>query len=144
MNEKYLHPQQNSGEDEPNSPEIGTTTEPGGDYETELRWAISDAILAAIDNMIEQPGEASRAATCALADRLVQHVYDAIPPDVQDRQTLALLTNTLTDRIIELAGAYQQLTTSDLQGAVEALALRLVRHQLPSAAKRDVEGGDHE
>lgn len=144
MNEKYPQPQRNSSEDEPGAADTITSDEPGGEPELELRWAISDAILVAIDNMIEQPGDASHAATCALADRLVQHIYGAIPPDGQDRQTLALLTNTLTDRIIELAGAYQQLTTSDLQGAVEALALRLVRHQLPSAAKRDVEGGDHE
>ncbi|MGS2809327.1 hypothetical protein [Nocardia sp. MW-W600-9] len=144
MSEKYPQPQRNSSEDEPEAADTITSDEPGGEPELELRWAISDAILAAIDNMIEQPGDASHAATRALADRLVQHVYGAIPPDGQDRQPVALLTATVTDRIIELAGAYQQLTTSDLQGAVEALALPLVRHQLISDAKRDVEGGDHE
>ncbi|WP_280448633.1 hypothetical protein [Nocardia brasiliensis] len=156
MNEKYLHPQHNSGDEPPEEPPRSTpdvpdtdqarSTEAEDDHDWELRWEISDVILTAVYNLVEQPGPAARATISALARKLVEHVYGASPASDQHQQDLAILTATVNDRIIELADAHDDLTTSDLQGSVGALAFQLVRHQLivGSAEPQVREGGDHE
>ncbi|WP_280442601.1 hypothetical protein [Nocardia brasiliensis] len=154
MNEKYPYPQHNSGEQPPDDqrrpaphePETGdaSSIESDNDHDWELRWEISDVILAAIDNLIKHPGPAARAAIFALARKLVEHVYGPAPTD--DRQDLTTLTDTVAQRITELADAYDDLTTSDLQGSVGALALRIVRNQLTAgpAESHDQKGGRYE
>jgi hypothetical protein len=153
MNEKYPHPQHHSGEAAPDDPMLHTpdhaetgdpaSAESDSDHDWELRWAVIDAILAAIDNMVEHPGDAARAAIFTLARRLVEHVYGAVTGD-QDEQALATLTDTVAERILTLADAHDDLTTSDLQGGVEALAFLLVRQQLPAGDTQPIEGGEHE
>ncbi|MFB8276926.1 hypothetical protein [Nocardia colli] len=127
-------------------PETGdaASIEVEDDHDWELQWEISDVILTAIYNMVEHPGPAARATISTLAHRLVEHVYGAAPDSDQRRPDLAMLTTTVNDRIIELADAYDDLTTSDLQSGVQALALQLVRHLLivGSTQPHDHEGGD--
>ncbi|CAM4361671.1 hypothetical protein NONI108955_22635 [Nocardia ninae] len=155
MNEKYPGPQHNPDEqsplEQPNpAPHeaetiSAATAEADSDQDWELRWAISDAILTAVYDLAQHPGPPALAATATLARNLVEHVYGVATSDQQQR-ALAVLITTVNDRIVELADAHDDLTTSDLQSGAEALALQLVRHQLiiGTAEPRELEGGDHE
>ncbi|MFF0493956.1 hypothetical protein ACFYTQ_33465 [Nocardia sp. NPDC004068] len=112
--------------------------------EWQLRWAVSEALLRAVYDAVERPGEHIRSAAVTVAIEVVQatRAFDLRSED--DQRALAARADYVADRIIELAGAYDDLTTSDLQGAVEALSLRLVRNQLPIGDTEQTEGGDHE
>ncbi|MGV9751104.1 hypothetical protein [Nocardia farcinica] len=145
MNEKLLHPQGNSGEQPPDErADTAPSAEPDDDREQHLTRDVSEALLRAVYNAVERSGKEVRSAAVTVAIEVVQTTHSFDPRSADDRQALAVLADYVADRIVELTGAYEELTTSDLQGAVEALALRLVHNQLPVDGAEQTEGGDHE
>ncbi|MBF6259857.1 hypothetical protein IU468_26625 [Nocardia farcinica] len=145
MNEKFPNPQHNSGQEHPGeqadpSPPI----EADSDREWQVRWDIGETLLRAVYDTVEHPGEEARVAAARLALGLVQLTHEFDLTSEADKQALAALANTVADRIAELADAYDDLTTSDLQGGVQALAFMLVRNMLPVGGMKQAEGGDHE
>ncbi|MCX4098030.1 antirestriction protein ArdA [Nocardia sp. alder85J] len=131
MSEKYPAPQHNSGQEHRGEhTDVTPSAEVDSNNERQLTWVMSEALLRAVYDIVEHPGEEACAAAATLAQGLVQltHEFDVNSEDQQ--RDLAVRTDYVTDQIVEIAGAYDDLTTSDLQGAVEALALRLVGRQL--------------
>ncbi|OXR47091.1 hypothetical protein B7C42_00213 [Nocardia cerradoensis] len=137
MREKFQNAQPNSGEAIPYA-------EANHDREQRLAWDVSEALLQAVYDAAERTGEDARSVAVTVALQQVErtHAFDVSNED--DQHVLAAQANYVADRLIELIDAYDELTTSDLQGAIEALALRLVHHQLPVGRVEQTEGGDHE
>ena len=104
--------------------------EPDSNREQELRRTVSDALLKVVYGVARNPGEGARYAAAQFALGLVHLTYPFDLTSDADNEELERLAYYVGDRLIELA-AVDDLTTSDLQGIVEALALRLVRQQLP-------------
>ncbi|MBF6446622.1 hypothetical protein ACWDXV_32400 [Nocardia nova] len=136
MREKFQSPQPNSGEAIPYA-------EPDHDREQRLAWDVSEALLRAVYDAAERTGEHARSVAVTVALQQVERTH-AFVSNEDDQHHLAAQANYVADRLIELIDAYDELTTSDLQGAIEALALRLVHHQLPVGGVEQTEGGDHE
>ncbi|WP_280377946.1 hypothetical protein [Nocardia wallacei] len=133
MKEKSPNPQDNSGEQPPDD-----------EREQQLRWDISDALLRAVDDAVERPSDERPAAFAELALALVQLTHSFDLNSETGKQALATRANYISDQLNGLVRHYDDLTTSDLQGGVEALAFMLVRNQLPIDAAQSSEGGDHE
>ncbi len=145
MSEKYPNYQHNSGGEQPQEQPDASPREPkpepdptraglpeaDSDAEFQLRWDISEALLRAVYNIAGRPGGDTRTAAASLALNVVQLTHGFDLASETDRRTLGSLADTVSDRISELAGAYDDLTTSDLQGSVGALAFMLVRRMLP-------------
>ncbi|MBF4996693.1 hypothetical protein IRT45_05930 [Nocardia sp. BSTN01] len=137
MSEKFQNSQRNSGEAIP-------PAEQSHDREQRLAWDIGEALLQAVYDAAQHPGQDARSAAATVALQQVQRTYDFDVTEEDDLHALATQADHVADRLVELIDAYEELTTSDLQGAVEALALRLVHHQLPVGRVKGTRGGDHE
>ncbi|PSR58686.1 MULTISPECIES: hypothetical protein [Nocardia] len=137
MSEKFQNPQRNSGE-------VIPPAEPNHDRKQRLAWDVSEALLQAVYDAAERSGEDARSAAVTVALQQVErtHVFDVADED--DQHVLASQADYAAARLVELIDACDELTTSDLQGAIEALAMRLVHHQLPVGGVEQTEGGDHE
>ncbi|MDO3645659.1 hypothetical protein [Nocardia mangyaensis] len=136
MNEIQPHQHPNAREDDAAERE---------NQEMELQWTISDALLAAIGTLVKHPGDF--ATVTAAASRVVRFTHQFDPTSESDLYAAAALTNYVFDRIVQLADEYHELTTSDLQGAVGAIALRLIRNEIsgdPGRTAPEDEGGGHE
>lgn len=133
MKENYPKPQDNSGEQPPDD-----------EREQQLRWDISEALLKAVYDAVEHPRDEPPAAFAELALALVQLTHSFDLNSETGKQALATRSNYISDQLNRLVRHYDDLTTSDLQGGVEALAFMLVRNQLPIDAAESPEGGEHE
>ncbi|MFI9504779.1 hypothetical protein [Nocardia sp. NPDC052566] len=143
MSEKYRKPQPDSG-GAPHERTASTPTESDSNHEQQLIGEVGEAMLQTIYDAVEHPVDEIQPAVAELALALVQvtHSFD-LNADT-GKQALAMRARYVTDRIVALVRAYDELTTSDLQGAVDALALLLVRNVLPIDEAGQTEGGDHE
>jgi hypothetical protein len=136
MSEKYPNYQRNSGDEQPHvargdlDPVRATRPEADSDAEWQLRGAVGEALLRTVYDIVEHPSDTDHDTALALAVGLVQLTHRFDLDSDTDCRTLGALANYVGDQIIEFAHAYDDLTTSDLQGVAEALALRLVRNQL--------------
>ncbi|WP_433576788.1 hypothetical protein [Nocardia brasiliensis] len=154
MNEKYPYPQHNSGEEplpEASSPPLdepetghGPIVEADSDEEWQLRWEITEVMLQVVDDIVDHPGDNAQVAVGELALRLIQATYRFDLTRDADKQALISLADTVANRIVALADAHDDLTTSDLQSGVEALALQLIRNQLLIPGSKLPKAGDHE
>ncbi|WP_280483915.1 hypothetical protein [Nocardia farcinica] len=118
--------------------------EPDSDAEWQLRWTVSEALLRTVYEVVEHPGADVRSAAATVALEVVQATRIFNLADEADQHTLAMQADYVADRLIELIDAYDELTTSDFQGGVEALALMLVRQLLPADTAEQAEGGGDE
>lgn len=136
MSEKYPKPQRDSGEQQPDERADVASSAEASDHEQQLVWEVSEALLRTVYDAVERPGDDEHPAVANTALALVQvtHAFDL--SSNTDRQALVSRAKYVGDRMVELVHAHDELTTSDLQGSVEALALRLVRNQLPIEGTR--------
>lgn len=149
MNETYPHPQHNSGDGSPDGqPRLShkerfSSSESDVRRERHLSWAVSEALLRAVYEAVGH-AEQVRAAAAEVALEQVQRTHMFNMADEAERDAQLALATYLADQIVELANAYDDLTTSDMQGVVEALAWRLASNELPipganaNAASEDV------
>lgn len=123
-----------------------TFPEHDSDQEWELLWTISDALLAAVDNLAKHPGD--HAAAARVAAKVVRFTHQFDPTSEGDMHAEAAVANQVFNEIVRFAGEHDKLTTSDLQGALEAVALRLIRHEISGEPGRTAsapgEGGGRE
>ncbi|QLY30422.1 hypothetical protein H0264_35765 [Nocardia huaxiensis] len=145
MNEKNPYPQHNSGEQPSDSQGDAVWFAEAPDHrEQQLIWAVGDALLQAVYAAAENPGDETHAKVADTALEVVWATHIVNPASATDQQVLTAQANYICDRIVELAHTCDDLTTSDLQGVIDALALRLVRNRLPLDATERAKGGDHE
>ncbi|BCK57895.1 hypothetical protein [Nocardia wallacei] len=144
MSEKYPHTQHNSGENPLDQPVDAAPSTESDDREQQLRWDISDALLKAIDDAVVHRSDQQPAATAELALALVQLTHSFDLNSETGKHALATRANYISDQLNGLVRHYDDLTTSDLQGGVEALAFMLVSNQLPTDNAESSEGGEHE
>ncbi|MGV9676427.1 hypothetical protein ACWDSJ_14210 [Nocardia sp. NPDC003482] len=149
MTEKY--PNSNGGKETRDNPPTpahegspGPAVEPNTDATWHLQWAVSEALLRTVYDVIEHPGTDAQTAAATVALQVVQATRSFDLTSDADRETLAGQANSVTDRLLELIDTADEFTVSDLQGAVEALALRIVHHQLPIGGNEQTEGGEDE
>ncbi|WP_174186427.1 hypothetical protein [Nocardia barduliensis] len=118
--------------------------EPDSNAEWQLRWAVSEALLRTVYEVVEHPGADVRSAAATVALKVVQATRTFNLADEADQHSLATQADYVADRLIELVDAYDELTTGDLQGGVGAVAFMLVRNMLPVDGTERIEGGGHE
>ncbi|MBF6276401.1 MULTISPECIES: hypothetical protein [Nocardia] len=136
MSEKVQNPQHSSGE---------TTLPAEQNHDREqLVWDVGETLLRVIYDAARHPSLDARAAAAAVALQQVQRTHEFDVAEEDGLHELAAKAGYIFARLVELIDAYDELTTSDLQGAVEALTLRLVQRQLPTGTIEQLEGGDHE
>lgn len=104
---------------------------------------MGDALLQAVYNAVEHPPADENAAVANLALALVQATHSFDLSSDTGKHALAVRAHYVGDRIAALIRAYDDLATSDLQRAVDTLALLLVRNALPIEEPEQPEGGDH-
>ncbi|WP_305779072.1 hypothetical protein [Nocardia nova] len=136
MSEKVQNPQHSSGETTP-------PAEQNHDSE-QLAWDVGETLLRVIYDAARHPSLDARAAAAAVALQQVQRTHEFDVAEEDGLHELAAKAGYIFARLVELIDAYDELPTSDLQGAIEALALRLVHHQVPVGRAEGAKGGDHE
>ncbi|WP_280410274.1 hypothetical protein [Nocardia brasiliensis] len=143
MNEKYPGPQHNSDQSDERT-EAAPSAESDSHREQQLVWEVSDALLRAVYRAVEYPSDGQPATIANLALALVQATHSFDLSGDTGKYLLAVRARYVSDRIAALIRAYDELTTGDLQGAVDAVALLLVRNALPVNDAEQTEGGGHE
>ncbi|MBF6546976.1 hypothetical protein [Nocardia brasiliensis] len=144
MNEKYPGPQPNPGEQPDERTEAVPSAESDSACEQQLVWEVGDVLLRTVYDAVEHPFEDNPQAVASLALTIVQVTHSFDLSSDTGKHALGVRARYVADKIAALVRAYDELTTSDLQGSVDALAFTLVRNMLPVDDTERTDGGDHE
>ncbi|WP_306359829.1 hypothetical protein [Nocardia sp. CC227C] len=143
MSEKRYDPQPNSPE---NLRPIDTDADAASGAETphpnefQLTWAVGDALLQSVYDTVGRKPEEAWALAVSVARQQVYRLH-ALTPDVSaDPRILDARTDAVASHVLELAASYEELTTGDLQGIVDALASDIVRGALVRHERRGKSG----